>query len=398
MYRYIWSCLLVMVITAVANAETYYVATDGNENNNGTKEKPWPSVKFALSKTGGGHTIIVKPGIYRGPITIAKQYAGTKDRPTVIKSEVKWKAVIIGADYHVINILGDWVVVDGFETLGARYDGIKIQADFGVVRNCWVHNNTSMGIAAHGWKGSIIENNLVEYNGCHIQFDHGIYADGADLTIRGNIVRHNAGYGIHLYSAVTNSLIANNLVYGHEQRPGLLVACPNGGGKNIIINNTIVRNKIAIMIWNGNKEIVMNNILMASDSAFCLEENTKDIISDYNLCVPQSEYQGPNGISDNPMFVDDGHGVFWLKAGSPAVGKGTLQYAPTTDFWGRPIPKDKPSDIGAFPFISSLSDLSDWESRQKTLGWPFGWAYLFNSDAGLEMHDLWTLPVVKEKK
>ena len=115
MNRYVWVSLLVMTMATAARADTYYVAADGKPENDGAWAKPWPSVEYALSKVGGGHTIIVKPGIYRGPIQIAKQYAGTKERPTVIKAEVKWRAVIIGAEYHVISNADGchWVVIDG---------------------------------------------------------------------------------------------------------------------------------------------------------------------------------------------------------------------------------------------------------------------------------------------
>lgn len=235
-------CISLMAMTTAISAysETYYVAIDGKPGNDGTKEMPWHSVEYALSQVGGGHTIIVRPGIYRGPINIPKQYAGTKEQPTVIKSEVKWQAVIIGSEYHVIsNGDGcDWVVIDGFEVMGGRYDGVKMNGNYNVVRNCWVHNNKAMGVAMHNKKGGVIENNLIEFNGGHIQFDHGVYADGEDLTLRCNIIRHNASFGLHLYPSIKNSVIAGNLVYGQVRDRSIIVSCPDGGGKNMIINNT----------------------------------------------------------------------------------------------------------------------------------------------------------------
>ena len=151
----------------------------------------------------------------------------------MIKAEVKWQAVILGAEYHVIYTADgcDWVIIDGFEVMGGRYDGVKINGDHNAVRNCWVHNNKAMGIAMHNQKGGVIENNLIEFNGDHVQFDHGVYADGDGLTVHGNIVRHNASYGLHLYPSIKNSRIDNNLVYGQVRRRGIIVACPKGGGK-----------------------------------------------------------------------------------------------------------------------------------------------------------------------
>ncbi len=393
MCRWIWMSLCITVITMVASAQTYYVATDGKPDFPGSKEKPWPSVEYALSKVGGGHTIIVKPGIYHGPMQIAKQYAGTKERPTVIQSEVKWQAVIIGAEYHVIsNDDGcDWLVIDGFEVMGGRYDGVKMNGNYNVVRNCWVHNNKAMGIAMHNQKGGVIENNLIEFNGDHIQFDHGVYADGDELTIRNNIVRHNASYGLHLYPSIKSSRIVNNLVYGQVRRRGIIVACPQGGGKNVIVNNTVVENQ-PLTLWNGNGEVIVNNILVTDGAeVFSFDEDTQNILADYNFCVPKSEHQGPHGLTGDPGFVDPVKGVFWLQEGSPAIEKGSQQYAPMTDFWGRPRPKDKIPDLGAFAFELLLIQ----EKVRAT--WDNGWAYHRHGN-NIGLPDPWVLPSSRPDK
>jgi len=378
------------LLCIAANAETYYVATDAKADFSGSKEKPWPSVEYALSKVGGGHTIVVKPGLYRGPMQIAKQFAGTKQRPTVIQSDVKWQAVFIGAEYHVISNAGDcdWVVIDGFEVMGGRYDGIKMNGDYNVVRNCWVHNNKAMGIAMHNRKGGLIENNLIEFNGDHIQFDHGVYADGEELTVRGNIVRHNASYGLHLYPSIKNSRIVNNLVYGQVRRRGIIVACPQGGGKNVIVNNTVVEYQ-PLTIWNGNGEVVANNILIAEGGeAFSFGEGTQNVLVDYNLCVSKSARQGPHGLTGDPLFVDQARGVFWLRQDSPAIGKGSSQYAPTTDFWGRPRPQDKAPDLGAFTFEPVLT------GEQVRAAWDHGWAYHRHGNK-VGLPDPWVLPAAE---
>jgi parallel beta-helix repeat protein len=378
----------------VVHAGTYYVATDGKPENDGSRDKPWPSVEHSLSKVGGGHTIVVRPGLYRGPIQIARQFAGTADQPTVMQSEVKWKAVIIGAEYHVISNADDcdWVVIDGFEAMGGRYDGIKMNGDHNTVRNCWVHNNKAMGVAMHDQKDGVIENNLIEFNGDHIQFDHGVYADGEGLIIRGNVVRHNASYGLHLYPSIKNSRIENNLVYGQVRRRGIIVAAPEGGGKNIIVNNTVVEDQ-PLTLWNGDGAVVANNILIAGDGTpLSFDQGTENVLMDYNLTMPavaaevsRRTPEGTHNSTGDPRFVDRNKGVFWLRADSPAIGKGAAQYAPATDFWGRPRPANKAPDLGAFPFASALT------RDQVRADWDYGWAYhRHGTEAGLP--DPWTRP------
>jgi hypothetical protein len=363
--------IVIALVAMTASAATYYVAVDGKPENDGSAARPWPSVEYALSKVGGGHTIILKPGIYRGPVQIARQHAGTAAQPTVIKAEVKWQAVILGAEYHVIsNADGcDWVTIDGFEVMGGRYDGVKLNGDHNVARNCWVHNNKAMGIAMHNQKGGIIEYNLIEFNGGHVQFDHGVYADGDGLTVRGNVVRHNASYGLHLYPSIKNSRIENNLVYGQVRRRGIIVVSPEGGGKNVVVNNTVVEDQ-PLTLWNGNGEVVINNILVAeAGEVLSFDEGTENVLVDYNLCVPRSTRQGAHGLTGDPRFVDPTKGVFWLREGSPAIGKGSAPHAPASDFWGRPRPQDKAPDLGAFTFEAVLT------REQVRAGWDSGWAY-----------------------
>jgi parallel beta-helix repeat protein len=378
--------LILLSAAMTAPSATYFVATDGKPENDGTSGQPWPAVEHALAKVGGGHTILVKPGIYRGPIQISRQFAGTRERPTVIQSEVKWKAVVIGAEYHVIsNGDGcDWVTVDGFEVLGARYDGIKLNGDHNVVRNCWVHNNQAMGVAMHNKRGGLIENNLIEFNGSHVQFDHGVYADGEELTVRGNVIRHNANFGLHLYPSIKNSRIENNLVYGQVRGAGIIVSCPEGGGRNVIVNNTVL-GRHPLILWHGNGETVVNNILVADGGeALSFNEGTTNVIADYNLCSPKSAHDGPHGVTGDPLFADANKGLFWLRAESPVRGRGSSEHSPVTDFWGRTRSQGQPPDLGAMPFASKLL-LPEVRDR-----FEYGWAYYRHGARGT-VPDFWAL-------
>jgi parallel beta-helix repeat protein len=382
---------LLIACTALAgslSADTYYVSTEGNTENDGSRERPWPTVEHALSQVGGGKTIIVRPGTFRGPIQIARAHAGTAERPTIIQSEVKWGATIIGAPEHVIsNSSGcDWLVVDGFEVMGGRYDGIKMNGDHNTVRNCWVHGNKAMGIAMHNRTGGLIENNLIEFNGSHIQFDHGIYASGQRLIVRGNIIRHNASYGLHLYPSIQESLVENNLIHGQVRARGIILACPEGGGRNRVVNNTVVERANPITLWSGDGEIVVNNIFIADHEAVSVDARTRQVVFDHNLCMPQSHAQGSHGLAGDPRFVDPTRGVFWLRANSPAIGAGSTGHAPTRDFWGRSRPKDHPPDLGAFPYVPEL------ERAESRADWDHGWPYHRHGQKQNVLPDLWTLP------
>jgi parallel beta-helix repeat protein len=290
------------------------------------------------------------------------------------KSEKKWGAVLTGEKNRGFdNDTGaDWITVDGFEVVGARIDGIKMIGQHNVVRNCWVHNSASQGILG----GTIIENNLVEFNGQNIQFMHGVYTSGDGLVIRGNIVRYNACFGLHLYSKLSNSLVANNVCYGN--RAGIIVACPDGGGKNKIIGNTVVDNGAGIIIWNGKGEIVANNLVVAPQDPLQLIVNTTDVDAHNNLLLTANRAAELQGRANDPGFVNPGKSNYYLKANSPAIGKGDPKYA--SDFWGRPVSNKKATDIGAFAYDPLLTTQSD--------GWEYGWPYKFYET----VPDFWTFP------
>ncbi len=374
--------MLALACASMAAGEVYYIAPDGTQDNDGSIERPWPSVEFALSKVGGGNTIVLLPGAYRGPIRISRAYAGTAGAPTIIRSEVKWKAAIMGSTEHGVYVADNahWVVIDGLEVFGARMDGIKVSGDNCTVRNCWVHNNSSMGIAIHGRKGWTIENCLVEFNGQHVQFHHGIYADGENYIVRGNVVRHNSGYGMQLYPSALNGAVTNNLIYGHARKGGIVLAAPSKGGNNLIANNTIADNGNGINVMSGSGEVVANNIIVGPTAL------TGMYAADYNLCRPEC-VQGAHGMSEDPRFVYASRGAYFLSASSPAMARGSADFAPEVDFWGRPRPKDTAPDLGAFPFVPSLA--GD-EARN---GWYEGWAYRFSPlEERLDMPDLWVEP------
>jgi hypothetical protein len=379
---------------AVAPAATatsggpFYVAPDGRPENDGSLTRPWPSIEVAFSRAGAGSTIIVKPGVYRGTIQLRNLSGATAGRPTVIRSEVKWKAVIIGGESEALNVVNcPGIVIDGFEVLGARADGISMNTDFGTVRNCWVHNNGSMGISSHHHTNVTIANNLIEFNGSHVHFHHGVYASGDHLTVRGNIVRHNSAYGLHLYPSLRNSTVVNNLVHGHTRQSGVIVACPEGGGRNLIANNTIAFNAEGIAIWRGSGERTVNNIVAANTGApLRLDHETKDVAVEYNLFDVAPRVTRAHNRTADPRFVDAARGVFWLRADSPAIAKGAAQYAPRTDFWGRPLPAGRPPDIGAFTYVPALA------GERARAGWWQGWPYRFAAKAEMDVPDLWALP------
>jgi len=398
MLRNITAIIILLVNCCDLFAATYWVSPKEQVLGTGSETNPFSSVETALKKISGGDTLVFKPGTYVGvQITLSPKHAGSAQRPTVFKSEYKYKAILHGSPVHNIYVKSgcDWVIIDGFESSGARYTGIKSDADYTVIRNCRIHNNALQGIEAHDVRGTVIENNIVEYNGEHLQFNHGVYADGDNLTIRNNIVRFNSGWGLHLYPAIANSKIENNLIHGNY-RWGIGLYSKPEIGSNRIINNTIALNGSGIAVKNGRNEMIANNIIIGNtgwrferaepienlDSGYSLKGK---IMIDYNLCLPRFRGAGPHGISTDPLFLDMKKGTFYLRKGSPAIGKGSEKYALKRDFFNRPLSSGKAPDLGCFAYDPSLL------LPQARRGWYYQWPFLFKGKSKT-MPDLWKRP------
>ncbi len=373
------------------------MATDGIDNywEDGSSAHPWATASYAVGRAktespGVANTILFKPGVYNS-FTLSPSCNGTAEAPLTIASEIKWKAIIQGNPIgHGIYLASGtlWIVVDGFEVTGATFDGIKVSGNYSTVKNCWVHNNTQMGISMHGRTNGTIERNLIEYNGTHIQFHHGIYVDGNNHLFNANVIRHNAGNGMQLYPSISHSVIINNLVYGNRgiYKSGILVSCPTGGGQNIIANNTIADNiNYGISVWTGNGEIVANNIFYGNVNHTSFTATTNIIALNNLIFNPTtSTLSGTGTIYADPNFVDSELGAYWLAQGSPASASGNITYLPTNDFWGNTY-SGLPY-IGAFAYRPELVPLT---YRTETLGWEDGYGYAHSSSGVLCGPDYW---------
>jgi len=85
------------------------------------------------------------------------------------------------------------------------------------------------------------------------------------------------------------------------------------------------------------------------------------------------------------LFLDAKKGVFYLKKGSPAIGKGSKKYAPERDFFNRKRPADKAVDLGCFPYEPCLL------SSEARKDWYYQWPFLFKGQSE-SIPDLWKLP------
>ena len=75
-------------------AKTYYVATNGNNNNAGTIDKPFQTIQQAAKIAQSGDTVAIRGGVYRESVNPAN--SGTADAPITFKPYQNEKVTISG--------------------------------------------------------------------------------------------------------------------------------------------------------------------------------------------------------------------------------------------------------------------------------------------------------------
>ena len=79
------ACAVALAASVCAWAETFYVATSGNDAAAGAESAPLLTVQAALQKAHAGDTVFVKAGVYRGRLTFPRD--GAAGKPIVLTGE-----------------------------------------------------------------------------------------------------------------------------------------------------------------------------------------------------------------------------------------------------------------------------------------------------------------------
>ncbi len=397
--------------SVAAQGTTYYVATTGSDGPGcGTIASPCRTIQYAANLVAAGDTVLIAPGTYAGGITV--ETGGTAGQPITFRAN--GTGVVIngsGGERDAFFITwADYIIVEGLTIQNATRAGMRIDNSHHVtVRNCTFANNGTWGLFTDFSDYTTVED-CESYGAVE---EHGIYiSNSSDYpTIRGNRLHHNNGCGLHMngdismggdgiisyalvedniiyengagggsginMDGVTHSLIRNNLLYDNHASGISIYQIDGGSGShdNRVLNNTIVmasngRWGINIPGTGDTNNKLFNNIIYNYHSwrgSITIGSPTlAGFESDYNVVMDRFSADGGNtritlaqwralgydqhSIIATPtqLFIstDDYH----LKAGSPAINRGTLLADVTDDLEGNPRPVGPTHDIGAYEY------------------------------------------------
>jgi parallel beta-helix repeat protein len=334
----------------LAQGSTYYVSTNGNDDNPGTIDRPWRTIQEAADRVGVGDVVIVNTGSYAERVTV--------NQSGVSNSRISFRAAG-EVDMYGFYITGDYITIDGFtvtsQVCSWNQDafGIYVSGDYCLIENNYAYYNPRGGInLAASSSYCIVRNNKANRNGMvGIQIqgqDHLIEnneswgsisyhtptgctgdADGFRFFGSGHIFRQNyvhdidpndpenKGYSPHIdgfqtWESETNP-VGNNCVF--EQ--------------NIIMLEEALQAGAGFQFEGPHDLIVKNNIIKAFRGVLAYKNERSPYIDPYNLTIVNNLFIGdlsfnpdqwPSGIAlsdainsliENNIFLDQvGHTIY----------------------------------------------------------------------------------------
>ena len=226
--------LTCFMFSTITFAKDYYIAKNGNDNNQGTKSKPWGTIRKANNTLSAGDTVFIRGGVYRD--VIEPQRSGTASERIIYSGYLNEKATIVGIKDS------KYVVAIGKKIRGNSNPNSYITVQNLNIKKENPPKGTSSNVAIIGnSKHNIIKN-------CRI--------------VNNSNVTKEAKNGIKemgiLLSGSIDNLIENNYISGLSLQ-GIKII--NGARLNTIRKNTIINNWFDAIRIGTNKNIIQGNLI-----------------------------------------------------------------------------------------------------------------------------------------
>lgn len=319
-----------------------YVAPSGDDAGPGTRGAPLRTIgaaarAAAVAASGRSRiTVHVAPGTYLETVkTTASGRPGARVR---YLSTVKWGAKIVGDGTEAVwTNLGQQVEIAGFDLSGSGRAGILNYGSWVRMRGNHVHDLALSGGCTGNGGGGIVNAN---YKGSHgeivgnVVHDigvpgdcpgvHGIYYANSHGQIRNNIVYRASAWGIHLWHAADQVLIANNTVFanGSDRIGGGIVVGAGDSPGGVTLTGTRVVDNIVVHNPRGSIRQFCNPGEACIGAGNVVADN---VVYGNGVGIEMRIGKDTGTVRIDPLFIDfrsDGKGNYRLRRGSPAIGRG----------------------------------------------------------------------------
>jgi len=421
--------LFLFLFPSVCRAATYYVATNGNDGNNGTNtSSPLRTITAGISRLAGGDTLYIRAGTYTEALHGIP--SGTAaDHPTTISGYGGETVTIngiysgyVGYFYNVQNIILENLIIDGTSATNNTISLDWYTSNI-TLRNMTIQNAAWTAIFSRGDNHKFQNLDINRYGVDDAnRRGHGFYIKGHNNLVEDCKIHHGSGHGVHVYATTPdpkplNTIIRRNIFYanGHDSYYGRERVSGIGvyvGDNTLVYNNIVYDNGrgIAVNYSSTNAKIYNNTVFGNQFTGIYMGPANNDANAATYEKTPASDtivrnniiYQNGTALSDagirtvsdhnlttNPSFVNivSSPYDFHLQPGSPAIDTGIADGAPSTDFDGHGRPYGAGFDIGAFEYGSS----GGGTPTPTPPSCPFASSGDFNCDGKINESDLNTL-------
>jgi len=321
-----------------------FVSTEGDDENPGTRSKPWRTIAKGINSIRPGEMLVIRSGTYEEEIDMPTN--ATEAQPIVIRGEGATKTIIDlrgrefqhavsfaeGASNLTLERIGikgryftrwshgifisdvgenrrislrdikiEWengekdrgsgifvhfqsdadLLVEDVEASGFS-DGIYLKGSNGItVRNSRFHGNIEDGIDYNGGEDIIIENNRCYGNHSNGILVHGNEKPQSGGILRGNILRGNKN-GLTLYE--TDGLVVERNLAHQNNEFGFFLS--NGVKNSLLRHNTLTANPNGALKARkrGIANVLRNNILCSGHKGVAARfEQVSGLNFDFNL-------------------------------------------------------------------------------------------------------------------
>ena len=250
--------------TPTPAANTFYVATNGNDAASGSAGAPWATLQKAANAAPAGARISVAAGDY-ATFRIARSgltFVGTTNARVLGRISIDGVTSATIDNLTVTNRTGHGIEIwrsSGVEISDSRIvnnlmSGVReYDSNNGnrYLRNV-ISDNGHDGVSMNGdgmlIKGTntLIEGNTIERNGDNDMYEHGVYVatTATGVVVRGNTLRDNTASGVKVCGAGT---VTGNTISGG--RAGIVFS--DAGGSVSVTNNDVNALAYAILETSG---------------------------------------------------------------------------------------------------------------------------------------------------
>ncbi len=343
----------------VESENIIYVATDGNDTNPGTMEKPLRTIQKAADLAKAGDTVYVRGGTYSEKITVNN--SGTKESIITISAYPGEKAVLDGENRlpegeqakiqwtPLLLIKGDYVQFKDFTVINSRGRGVQAGGEHVTFSNLEVSHIYNSGVNLHGRYGVVEDSefydisyvrlsganapsavHVVDSYDCIVRrnYVHDVHMEGIGIlraynsVVEYNVIVSTGAVTLYLDNAV-DPLVQGNILYRDEDMlygsSGIMIADEDYpalgkaiGRGAVIINNMVYNCSTGFNFWRGERrDSALIDVLVSNNTFINITKTGINI-------DPPFDKEDSNTVIEN--------NIVHVKTGAKLVGGNTTPY------------------------------------------------------------------------